>query len=85
MRPPWIRSFPYRSILALAAAVLVRCTPDVAQCIALPGSSIYVTPPMTAPSPHGAVHATLAVALQGRAALLALAAQLRGLAPTAFP
>ena len=85
MRPPWIRSVPYRSVLALAAAVLVRCTPDVAQCIALPGSSIYVTPRMTASPQHGAVHATLAVALQGRAALLALAARLRGLAPTAFP
>jgi len=69
MRSPSFRSIPYRSFLALAAAFLVRCTPEVAQCIALPGSSIYVTPPMTAPPPHGAVHATLAVALQGRAAL----------------
>lgn len=69
MRSPLFRSIPYRGFLALAAAFLVRCTPEVAQCIALPGSSIYVTPSMAAPPQNGAVHATLSVALQGRAAL----------------
>ena len=51
-------------MLALLAAAVVRCTPDVAACVALPGSSVYVLPPTEVKSSRD----ILAVALQGRAA-----------------
>ncbi len=59
------RTLRLRGALALCAAVLVRCSPDIGQCIALPGSSVYVLP-SGVEAPAGRV---LALALQGRAAL----------------
>lgn len=64
-------AFPFRSLrlrgaLALCAAILVRCSPEIGPCIALPGSSVYVLP-SGAQSPADRV---VALALQGRAALM---------------
>jgi len=64
------RSLSLRGLLAVAVAVLVRCSPEVAQCIALPGSSIYLAAPPADPSQAGsAVTAGTWPALWGRAAL----------------
>jgi len=64
------RSLSLRGLLAVTAAVLVRCSPEVAQCIALPGSSIFLSPPRD--DLHLRVDDAMArtwQALQGRAAL----------------
>jgi len=64
------RSLSLRGLLAVAAAVLVRCSPEVAQCIARPGSSIYLAAPKADPSQAGStVSAGTRPALRGRAAL----------------
>lgn len=64
MSPSFLRSIRFRGVLALLAAAVVRCTPDVAACVALPGSSVYVLPHTEAISGRD----VLAMALQGRAA-----------------
>ncbi len=64
----WMRT---RGILAVLAAALVRCAPDVGPCVALPGASII----MASRSENAAglapmLHSASALALRGRAALL---------------
>lgn len=63
-------TFPFRNLrlrgaLALCAAILLRCSPEIDRCIALPGSSVYVLP-SGVQSPKDRI---VALALQGRAAL----------------
>ena len=65
------RALRSRGLLAVLAAVLVRCTPDAAPCIALPGASVFVTSGPVSPRQHEAIgyEQMKAVALRGRAAL----------------
>ena len=65
MTSPSLRFFRFRGLLAVVAALLVRCSPDAAQCVALPGSSVYLLP-RSDPTPSGSL---AALALRGRAAL----------------
>jgi hypothetical protein len=62
------RTLRLRGALALCAALLVRCSPEIGQCIALPGSSVYVLPSGAEATAEGIV----ALALRGRAALLSV-------------
>lgn len=73
------RAFRSRGLLAVIAAVLVRCTPEAAPCIALPGASVFVTPDLASPRQHEAIkyEQMKAVALRGRAALWKAYAGLR--------
>lgn len=68
MLPSLFRSIRTRSLLAVAMAVLVRCSPDAAPCVALPGSSIFLWPRAMEPQHHAPVAASTSSALQGRAA-----------------
>ena len=65
MTSPTLRFFRFRGLLAVVAALLVRCSPDAVQCVALPGSSVYLLP-RSDPTPSGRL---AALALRGRAAL----------------
>ena len=58
------RSFRFRGALALCAAMLNRCSPEIGQCIALPGSSVFVLPSAV----ESPMDRLLAIALHGRAA-----------------
>ena len=60
-----LRSLRLRGALALCAAMLIRCSPEISQCIALPGSSVYVLPSAV----ESSADRLLAIAPQGRAAL----------------
>lgn len=65
------RAFRSRGLLAVLAAILVRCTPEVAPCIALAGASVFVTADPASPRQREAVgnEQMKAMALWGRAAL----------------
>jgi hypothetical protein len=67
------RSIRARGLLAVIAAVILRALPDGAQCVALPGASIYMLPnPRVSPAPRVGT-----LALQGRAAPTDVAKALR--------
>lgn len=65
------RALRSRGLLAVLAAVLVRCAPEAAPCIALPGASVFVaTDPSSTRQPVAVGYEQAkAVALWGRAAL----------------
>ena len=65
---PLFRSIRMRGLLAVAMAVLVRCTPDAAPCVALPGSSIFLLPRAMEAYRDAVVTQSMSLALRGRAA-----------------
>ena len=75
----WIRT---RGILAVLVAALVRCAPDVAPCVALPGASIIMASraaDATGLTPM--LYHARTLALQGRAALTHIGAVVAHLSP----
>ena len=64
MFPSVPRSIRLRGMLVVLAAAAARCTPDGAECVAMPGSSLYVFPSTVVEASRGLV----SLALQGREA-----------------